>query len=119
MGKWTKESHGFSMLRSMAEKLLNDPKKKSRIWSEAFGAWGFFGEKSQEDEFLFWSTIDIGDRIHLGSFGFEKDTIAIVIDVWDSTEAKRYVKLMLNDGKLIQLSIEEGRMFRLAWQFIS
>jgi hypothetical protein len=119
MGKWTKESHGFSMLRSMAEKLLTNPKKKSRIWSDAYGAWGFFEEKSQEDEFLFWTIIGIGDRIHLGSFGFEKDTIAIVIDIWDSNDAKKYIKLMLNDGKLIQLSIEEGRMFRLAWQFIS
>jgi len=107
------------MLRSMAEKLLTNPKKKSRIWSDAYGAWGFFEEKSQEDEFLFWTIIGIGDRIHLGSFGFEKDTIAIVIDIWDSNDAKKYIKLMLNDGKLIQLSIEEGRMFRLAWQFIS
>lgn len=107
------------MLKSMAEKLLTNPKKKNRIWSESYGAWGFFAEKSQEDEFLFWSIISTGDRIHLGTFGFEKDTIALVVDVWDSDDSKRLVKLMLNDGRLIQLSVEENRIFRLAWQFIS
>lgn len=119
MGKWTKESHGFDMLRPIAEKMLQDPKKKRRVWSEPYGAWGFFEDMNQEDEFLFWSVLQNGDRVELSSFGFGEGEVGMVVGISRTDDGKRRVKILLSNCRMIELSIEEGRVFRLGWQFIA
>jgi hypothetical protein len=124
MGRWTKESHGFSILRPIAEKLLLDSQKKKRIWSEKYEAWGFYCDDStQEDEFLFWSLIEVGDRVHLQStigHDCESSGIALIIDIKkDAGDGLfRKAKLLLNTGRLIELSIEENKVFKWAWKYI-
>jgi len=106
------------MLKPMAEKLLRNPKKKERVWSELYGAWGFYKDVTPEDEFIFWSVIDIGDRVNLASFGFDAGEVGLVVDIDRAKDAKRRIKLLLNSCRMIELSIDEGRIFRLGWKFI-
>jgi hypothetical protein len=123
MGKWTKESHGFSILKPIADKILSCPEKKSRVWSDAYEAWGFYAdETSHEDEFIFWSVLCIGDRVHLGSslgHSCEADDIALVVDIEkDPTTSLRKAKLLLSTGRLVELRVEEGKIFKWAWRYV-
>lgn len=123
MGKWTKESHGFSMLRQVADRLLVDPQKKSRVWSDKYAAWGFYDKNvTEEDEFLFWSAMNVGDRVRISSVlhNFDPDETVVVVGLdRDDETAKRHVKVMRNDGRTIVMAIEEGRLFKLGWRSIT
>jgi len=110
------------MLRQVADRLLLDPKKKARVWSDRYAAWGFYDEAvTEEDEFLFWTAMQVGDRVKISSVlhNFDPDEVVVVIslDREDAT-AKRKVKVMRNDGRTIVMAIEEGRLFKMGWRSI-
>jgi hypothetical protein len=112
MGRWTAETHGVDVLRVAARKLLSHPGIKPRVWSDTLCAWGFYDKTvTEDDEFLFWTMIDVGDRICLSTI--ENHDIATVVKVFqDKEKATRNLLLLLSSGRVVTTSIEEGKLFR-------
>lgn len=122
MGKWTNEKHGISMLRPLAHNALDDPKKKSRIWSEKFGSWGFYGDHMTDtDTFIIWCAANPGDRIQLSTLGYEDVDVATIISICKEVQAGESIwkmKLLHSSCQLTDIEIKEKFIFNVGWQML-
>ena len=125
MGRWTNENSGMNVVRAIAKDVIKNESKKKRIWSEAYAAWGYYmqDDVSDEDDYLIWCSIDVGDRIDMNSFGFsppgEFGTVISLrretpddVPVW-------FMKILRPDGKIVELRMKEQEIFKIGWRAIS
>lgn len=115
-----KESTGMSVLRPLALERLKDPEKKKRVWSEKMECWGYFAEElfNQEDTFMLYCGMTIGDRICISNQSGHRQ-ICTIVGIWkeknDSTPVWKY-RLLLPDGIYFDLSVKESALFKEAWR---
>ena len=114
-----KESTGMLVLRPLALERLKNSEKKKRVWSDELECWGFFGEStfSEEDSFLLYCGLTIGDRICItGQNGGRK--ICTIVGIWkekvDEVPYWKY-RLLQPEGSYFDLSVKEVNLFRQAW----
>lgn len=116
-----KESTGMSVLKPIALERLNDPQKKKRVWSDELECWGFFAEDifSEEDKFLLYCGMTIGDRICVSSSNGNR-VICTIVGVWkekdDNNAAVWKCRLLRPDGMYFDLSVKESILFKEAWR---
>jgi len=114
-----KESTGMSVLKPLALEKLKDETKKNRIWSNQLESWGFFGVDtfSEEDAFLLYCGITIGDRLCVSSANGVRE-ICTLVGIWkeknDSIPTWKY-RLLQPDGSYFDLKVRESLLFKQAW----
>ena len=122
MGGWAREKTGMELLRPLAQKILKDPERKNRVWSDHYEAWGFFGNRREKiDEFLVWCGSETGDRFALGS-NSNVWMICVILSIQrDSDPTRSYwkMKLINQEGKTLEFEIQESTLFQVGWSMIN
>jgi hypothetical protein len=114
-----KESIGMSVLKPLAIERLKNQEKKKRVWSEKMECWGFFADDSfsNEDSFLLYCGINLGDRICVTSSNGSRK-ICVVVKIWREKIREAPIwkyRILPSDGAYFDLSIKESILFKEAW----
>ena len=117
-----KEETGMELLRPLAQKLLLEPGRRDRVWSDHFEAWGFFTDRRERlDEFLFWCNAKVGDRFVVGSKS-SPWTIWVILSISKDPDPKRLywkMNMLTTQGKTVEFEIQESILFQSGWNSIT
>lgn len=116
MSKWSSESTGISVLRPLADEQLALKEKRTRVWNEARGSWGFYAPDANDDDaFLVWSSLTPGDRLFLD------ETQCTVVAIRRETvrgTVRLGFKLLTATGSIVDVFVEENDLFKIARKYI-